>query len=98
LRDPGNLGTILRTGDAAGAGGLILIDDSADPYSVEAVRASMGAVFTQSIAAARWGEFLTWLRGGPGQLVGTSLRATSDYLDVTYGAPCFLLIGNEQQG
>ena len=48
LRDPGNIGTILRTGDAAGAGGLILIDDCADPFSVEAVRASMGAVFTQA--------------------------------------------------
>ena len=58
LRDPGNIGTILRTGDAAGAGGLILIDDSADPFSVEAVRASMGALFTQDIATARWEEFL----------------------------------------
>src|SRR3954453_16601293 len=53
LRDPGNIGTILRTGDAAGAGGLILIDDCADPFSVEAVRASMGALFTQQVAAAR---------------------------------------------
>lgn len=58
LRDPGNLGTMLRTGDAVGAGGLILIDDCADPFSVEAVRASMGAVFTQRIAQARWEEFL----------------------------------------
>ena len=53
LRDPGNLGTMLRTGDAVGAGGLILIDDCADPFSVEAVRASMGAIFTQRIAQAR---------------------------------------------
>ena len=75
LRDPGNLGTILRTGDAVGAGGLILIDDCADPFSVEAVRASMGALFTQRIAAARWDEFVAWLRAGPGQLVGTSLNA-----------------------
>src|SRR6478735_7023934 len=59
LRDPGNIGTILRTGDAVGAGGLILIDDCADPYSVEAVRASMGALFTQQVAAARWPEFTT---------------------------------------
>src|SRR3954470_349265 len=81
LRDPGNIGTILRTGDAVGAGGLILVDDCADPYSVEAVRASMGAVFTQEIAAARWEEFLPWLRSGAGQLVGTSLKATHDYLD-----------------
>ena len=98
LRDPGNIGTILRTGDAVGAGGLILIDDCADPFSVEAVRASMGALFTQQIAAARWEEFQPWLRKGPGQLAGTSLKATHDYLEAEYKQPCFLLIGNEQQG
>ena len=98
LRDPGNIGTILRTGDATGAGGLILIDDSADPFSVEAVRASMGAVFTQAIALARWDEFLGWLRAGEGQLVGTSLNTDNDYLDATYGQPCFILVGNESQG
>ena len=98
LRDPGNIGTILRTGDAVGAGGLILIDDCADPFSVEAVRASMGAIFTQQVALARWEEFLPWRRSGPGQLVGTSLKATDDYLDARYEPPCFLLIGNEQQG
>ena len=98
LRDPGNIGTILRTGDAVGAGGLILVDDSADPFSVEAVRASMGAVFTQEIAVARWPEFLSWLRSGKGQLVGTSLKASDDYLETEYRQPCFILIGNEQQG
>jgi RNA methyltransferase, TrmH family len=98
LRDPGNIGTILRTGDAVGAGGLILIDDCADPFSVEAVRASMGALFTQEIAAARWPDFIAWLRSGEGQLVGTSLKATEDYLEAEYKQPCFLLIGNEQQG
>ena len=98
LRDPGNIGTILRTGDAVGAGGLILVDDCADPYSVEAVRASMGAIFTQQVATARWAEFISWLRDGDGQLVGTSLKATDDYLDAEYRRPCFLLIGNEQQG
>jgi TrmH family RNA methyltransferase len=98
LRDPGNIGTILRTGDAVGAGGLILIDDCADPFSVEAVRASMGAIFTQDVATARWPEFVSWLRSGAGQLVGTSLKATEDYLATEYRQPCFLLIGNEQQG
>ena len=98
LRDPGNIGTILRTGDAVGAGGLILIDDCADPYSVEAVRASMGAIFTQQVATTRWPDFIAWLRSGEGQLVGTSLKATQDYLEADYRKPCFLLIGNEQQG
>lgn len=98
LRDPGNLGTILRTGDAVGAGGLILIDDCADPFSVEAVRASMGALFTQRIATSRWEEFTAWLRAGPGQLVGTSLNTSHDYQEPRYQAPTFLLVGNESQG
>ncbi len=98
LRDPGNLGTILRTGDAVGAGGLILIDDCVDPFSVEAVRASMGALFTQRIAVARWDAFMAWLRAGPGQLVGTSLNASQDYQAPHYEAPTFLLVGNESQG
>ena len=98
LRDPGNLGTILRTGDAVGAGGLILIDECVDPFSVEAVRASMGALFTVPIARAPWPNFLAWLRSGPGQLVGLSLDTDNDYRAARYAAPTFLLTGNEAQG
>ena len=98
LRDPGNLGTMLRTCDAVGAGGLILIDDCADPFSAEAVRASMGAVFTVGLAQARWEEFLVWLRGGEGQLVAASLRDAVPYRGAPYQAPCFILVGNESQG
>jgi len=98
MRDPGNLGTMLRTGDAVGAGGLILIDDCADPFSAEAVRASMGAVFTQRVVQARWHVFVEWLRSGPGQLVAASLREAVPYRDAPYASPCFILIGNESQG
>ncbi|MDG5749894.1 RNA methyltransferase [Qipengyuania sp. XHP0211] len=98
LRDPGNLGTMLRTGDAIGAGGLILIDDCADPFSVEAVRASMGAVFTQAIARAEWSEFESWLRDGTGQLVAASLREAQPYRGAPYAAPCFVMVGNESRG
>ena len=98
LRDPGNLGTILRTGDAVGAGGLILVDDCVDPFSVEAVRASMGALFTQRIASASWVDFLAWLRGGDGELIGTSLNAGQDYQQPRYRKPAFILVGNEAQG
>ena len=98
MRDPGNLGTMLRTGDAVGAGGLILIDDCADPFSVEAVRASMGAVFTQTIAQARWEDFLVWLRAGDGQLVAASLRDAWPYRGAPYAAPCFIMVGNESRG
>ncbi|GAA4775906.1 RNA methyltransferase [Stakelama sediminis] len=98
LRDPGNLGTILRTADAVGAGGLILIDECVDPFSVEAVRASMGALFTVPLARAAWSDFLPWLRSGPGQLVGLSLDTDSDYRAPDYPPPTFLLTGNEAQG
>lgn len=98
LRDPGNLGTILRTGDAVGAGGLILIGECVDPFSVEAVRASMGALFTVPVVRAEWDAFLAWLREGPGQLVGLSLDTEVGYRDVAYAAPTFLLTGNEAHG
>ncbi len=98
MRDPGNLGTMLRTGDAVGAGGLILIDDCTDPFSVEAVRASMGAIFTQKIVQCRWEEFTAWLRSEDGQLVGTSLQTDTDFRACKYTAPCFILTGNEAQG
>ncbi|SEM61458.1 RNA methyltransferase, TrmH family [Sphingomonas gellani] len=98
LRDPGNLGTILRTGDAVGAGGLILIGECVDPFSVEAVRASMGALFTVPVVRSEWAPFLDWLRAGPGQLVGLSLDTAHDYRSARYAAPTFLLTGNEAQG
>ncbi|NCP18439.1 MAG: RNA methyltransferase [Erythrobacter sp.] len=98
LRDPGNLGTMLRTADAVGAGGLILIDDCADPFGVEVVRASMGAIFTQQLARARWEDFLPWLREGSGQLVAASLREAVPYRGAPYASPCFVMVGNESQG
>jgi TrmH family RNA methyltransferase len=98
LRDPGNLGTMLRTADAVGAGGVILIDDCVDPFSVEAVRASMGAIFTQVLAQARWPDFIAWLRAGQGQLVAASLRDAVPYRGAAYAAPCFVMVGNESRG
>jgi TrmH family RNA methyltransferase len=98
LKDPGNLGTILRTCDAVGAGGVILLDASCDPFSVEAVRASMGALFTQVIVQSDGPGFLRWRRQGPGMLVGASLNTDHDYQTVRYTAPTFVFMGNEQSG
>jgi len=99
LRDPGNFGTMLRTCDATGAGGVILLDQSCDPFSVEAVRASMGALFSRQVAQASGREFFQWLGAGEGQLVGAALAGrTVDYRQHRYQAPCFLFMGNEQSG
>ena len=98
VRDPGNLGTIMRTADATGARGVILIGDCTDPYSVEAVRASMGAVFNVALAHMSEAEFLQLAGGWPGRVVGTALPASVDYRAADYSGPLILLMGNEQAG
>ena len=98
LKDPGNLGTILRTGDAVGAGGVILLDDCCDAFGTEAVRASMGAIFTQSVTLTDGPAFFAWVRAGAGFLAGAALANAVDYRSIDFPAPTFLLMGNEQAG
>jgi TrmH family RNA methyltransferase len=98
VRDPGNLGTIVRTADAAGCGGVILVGDCCDPYSVEAVRATMGSIFAVPLARASVAEFIAWREGWPGSVLGTLLTATTSYRAAQYAAPTLILMGNEQQG
>ena len=98
VRDPGNLGTIVRTADAAGCGGVILVGECCDPYSVEAVRATMGSIFATPLTKASESEFAGWRGRWPGSVVGTLLSAETDYRAADYQHPTLILMGNEQQG
>ncbi|MFL5297532.1 MAG: TrmH family RNA methyltransferase [Phenylobacterium sp.] len=98
VRDPGNLGTIVRTADSAGCGGVILVGECCDPYSVEAVRATMGSIFAVPLTRASEAEFAAWRNGWPGSVVGTLLTAACDYRQADYAHPALILMGNEQQG
>jgi len=98
VRDPGNLGTIVRTADAADCGAVILVGDCCDPYSVEAVRATMGSIFAVPITRASAAEFLAWRGSWPGSVVGTLLTATTDFRAAAYAPPSLILMGNEQAG
>jgi RNA methyltransferase, TrmH family len=98
VRDPGNLGTIVRTADAAGCGAVILVGECCDPFSVEAVRATMGSIFAVPILAATESEFASWRKAWPGLVVGTLLSATVDHRRASYAKPVMLFMGNEQQG
>ena len=99
VRDPGNLGTIIRTADAAGAKGIVLIGESTDPFSTETVRATMGSVFAVPVARASQADFLAWRKTFPGLVVGTHLSGSVDYRTIDYAdRPVVLLMGNEQQG
>ena len=88
VRDPGNLGTILRTADCAGVSGVILIGTCCDPYSFEAVRASMGSVFDVPFAQASFDAFNTWRKGAGMSLSAASVNAAvrHDGADFTGGA------------
>jgi len=98
IKDPGNLGTIIRTADAAGAKGVILVGDTVDPFGVEAVRATMGSIFHMPLARFSLEAFAAWRKNWPGIVVGTHLSGKEDYREVDYDKPVLLLMGNEQSG
>lgn len=99
VRDPGNLGTVLRTADAAGATGVVVIGESVDPFSLEAVRATMGSIFAVPLVKVTEAEFLQWRSRFSGTLIGTHMKGAIDYRAPSYGRkPTVLLMGNEQSG
>ena len=98
VRDPGNLGTIMRTADAVGAKGLILIEDCTDPFSLEAVRASMGAVFNVALVVMSEPAFIEFAKNWQGEIIATALQASQDYRLASYERPTIMLMGNEQAG
>lgn len=98
IRDPGNLGTIVRTADAVGAAGVLLVGETVDPFSMETVRATMGSIFVVPLARLSRDEFGKLATRWPGSVVGTHLNATVDYREADYRAPVLLLMGTEQAG
>jgi TrmH family RNA methyltransferase len=98
VRDPGNLGTIIRTVDAVGASGVMLVGPCCDPYSREAVRASMGSLFQVPLVRSNQAAFLQWAARWPGEIVGTQLSAREDFRAARYRAPTLLLMGSEGPG
>ncbi|MBA5775841.1 RNA methyltransferase [Stappia sp. F7233] len=98
VRDPGNLGTIIRTADAVGASGVMLVGETTDPFAVETVRATMGSLFHVPLVKMSRDAFKAFARNWPGTVVGTHLKGSRDYREVAYKAPTLLLMGNEQAG
>ncbi|WP_104662645.1 TrmH family RNA methyltransferase [Ensifer adhaerens] len=99
VRDPGNLGTVIRTADAAGASGVILVGETTDPFSLETVRATMGSVFAMPVARASTEDFIRWQKSAGVKVVATHLAGAVDYRTIDYKTkPVVLLMGNEQSG
>lgn len=97
-QDPGNVGAILRTIDAIGADGLLLLEGGVDLYHPTAVRASMGTMFWKPVVQTSFENFVVWTRSHSMQLVGTSSHADMDYHILAPHEPWVLVMGNEQKG
>lgn len=98
VRDPGNLGTIVRTVHAVGAAGVILVGTCCDPFARECVRATMGSLFAVPLVRMSRAAFLAWRQDWPGEMVGTHLDARQDFRKGAYRAPVLLVMGGEGPG
>ena len=97
-QDPGNVGAILRTIDAVGADGLLLLDGGVDLYHPTAIRASMGTLFWKPVVQTSFENFVEWTRSQSMQLIGTSSHADVDYHTLIPHEPWVLIMGSEQKG
>lgn len=98
IQDPGNLGTIMRTSDAVGGAGIILLGQSTDPHDPAALRASMGAIFSQRLVRATFPELVQWRTEHSYTLIGTSDASPLDYRSADYPPRRILLMGSERDG
>jgi len=104
LQDPGNLGSVIRTADAAGASGVVVVEPAVDLYDPHTVRATMGSLFALPIVRlsqeAALGDWYTQVRaaGLPLLVVASSAHGQVEHYDVDYRRPVVLLIGNERSG
>jgi TrmH family RNA methyltransferase len=98
LHKPGNFGSLLRTCDAVGAGGVILLSARIDPYDPTVVRATMGSIFSQRLVRTTPSAFRRWNRHGAHFVVGAGLDGRCDYRAVSYRRPVLLMLGGERHG
>ncbi|MBI3438801.1 MAG: RNA methyltransferase [Proteobacteria bacterium] len=98
VRDPGNLGTILRTADSVGAAGVVLLGESCDPFSVETVRASMGSIFAVKLARASFDDLINYKRKRGAIVIGASLKGAALDTERAVDGRAIVLMGNEQSG
>ena len=98
VRSPGNFGSLLRTSAAVGAAGFILLGDSIDPFDPGVVRASMGAIFKQTLVRTSVEQFRRWVRRHDLQVIGASPDGTLEYDRISYARSPVLMLGGERQG
>ncbi len=98
IQDPGNLGTIIRTADAAGADGVVILPGTCDVYMQKTIRATAGSLFNIPVSHAAVDELLDWLRVQKISLVVTASGAEKSFLEAGLDKPVAFVFGNEAHG
>jgi len=99
LQDPGNLGTIVRVAEAAGAGGVVITPGTVDFYNPKALRATMGSIFRlPTVRINSLDDFVEKFRKKGYQIVAAMVSAKDRYFDIDYGKPTIVLLGQEAAG
>jgi RNA methyltransferase, TrmH family len=98
IESPGNLGTIIRTAEAAGVAGIFILGIDCDPYDPATIRATMGSLFSQKLVRCSPREFAHWAKSSRVAIVGSSPAGLTDYKVLPYRFPAALLIGSEKHG
>lgn len=99
VQDPGNLGAIIRTAEAAGATGILILRGSVDPFAPKTLRAAMGSAFRLPIISdLEPASLLEAVRDYSLQLVATGAAGSLSYTDYDWRQPTLLLFGNEGNG
>jgi TrmH family RNA methyltransferase len=98
IESPGNLGTIIRTAEAAGVSGILILNPNCDPYDPATVRATMGSLFSQSLVRCSAHEFNFWTKSNRVAIVASSPSGLMDYKALAYRFPAALVVGSEKHG
>ena len=98
VEKPGNLGAVMRTADAAGVDAVIIADQRTDLYNPNAIRASVGCIFSVPLFACSSEECIKWLKANNITIYCTYLKASIDYLDADFKKASAIVMGTEATG
>lgn len=98
VEKPGNLGAVMRTADAAGVDAVIIADPRTDLYNPNAIRASVGCIFSVPLFACSSEECIKWLKDNNITIYCTYLKASIDYLDADFKKASAIVMGTEATG
>lgn len=98
VEKPGNLGALLRTADAANLDAVIICDPQTDIYNPNAIRSSIGCIFTMPVVTASSEDAIAWMRSKEIKMFGTALTATHLYHETDFDQPAAIIMGSEANG